>query len=215
MTRLGQTVEVGVGRRVSPLARDTEHRTGRGRQEHEVEAARREGLVQHLGAGDLRPDRALQPAFLQLGEKLGIGDAGAVNDAADRHGTFVVALGQQSLHRLGRTDVECNGFDGHTAGLERPNGVDLLPRGGVVAVIVPVAAGRQRGAARENDPPRSAVREPTGRQQTERTQASGDQVGRVRAAAQRLAHRLAGHRHEAWCQELAVAQRQDRLRRGP
>ncbi len=81
-----------------------------------------------------------------------------------------------------------------------------------LAVAVPVAAGWQRGAAGQDDPARAVVGEPAGRQQTERTQTTGDQVRRIRAASQRLVHRLAGHRREGRCQELAVAQRENRLR---
>ena len=145
---------------------------------------------------------------------MGVGDTGAVDDAANRHGAFGVAFGQQSLHRDGRTDVQRHGFDGDAAHLQRPDGVDLLLGVDVVGVAVPVAPGWQRGTAGQDHPAGAVVGEPAGRQQTERTETAGDQVGRIRAAPQRLADRLAGHRREAGCQELAVAQRQDRLRRG-
>ncbi len=90
----------------------------------------------------------------------------------------------------------------------------FCPGGGVVGVAVPVAARRQSGAAGEDHPTRTPVRQPAGRQQTECTQATGDQVGRIGTTAQRLADRLAGDRLEAGRKELAIAQRQDRLRRG-
>jgi hypothetical protein len=112
VTRSGQSIEIGIRRRVGGLPGDTEHRSGRGNEEEEVEAARREGLVQHLCAGDFRPHRAPKTTLLGLGEELAFGQSGGVYDTAYRGRTVIVAPGEQGLYRAARSDIESHGIDG-------------------------------------------------------------------------------------------------------
>ena len=100
VTRSGQTVEIRICRRVGALPRDTEHRPGRGSQEEEVEAGRREGLVQRLCASDFRPHGAPKPAIRNLSQELAFGDSGSVYDTAYRRSPIAVPPGEQSLHRV-------------------------------------------------------------------------------------------------------------------
>ncbi len=65
-------------------------------------------------------------------------------------------------------------------------------------------------AAGEQETAGAQVGEPGGHQETECAKAAGDEVCRVGSASQRLAYRLAGHRHEFREQEYAVAQHQHR-----
>ena len=127
VTRPGQAVEVGVGRRVGALPRDTEHRPGRGSHEQEVEAARREDLVQRLRTGDFRRHGVPKTALGDLGQELGVGDSGGVDDTAYRRGSIGVPLGKKRLHRVARTHVEGHGIDRDPAQFQRPDGGDLLP----------------------------------------------------------------------------------------
>ena len=146
---------------------------------------------------------------------LAFGDSGGVDYAANRWLPVVVPPGEQSLHRVARSDVEGHGIDGNTTHLQRADGGDLVAHVRVVGVAVPVAPRRQRRAPGENQTTRTAVREPGGHQQTERTHATGDEVRRIGPTPQRLSHRLAGDWRHAGAEELAVAQRQDGLRRRP
>ena len=75
-----------------------------------------------------------------------------------------------------------------------PHGRDALPHrwvGGIAALNrVPIPARRQPAAARQDQAASAQIGQPVGHQQTERTQTTGDQIGRVGAAAQRFADRF-------------------------
>ena len=171
--------------------------------------------MQHLCTGDLRPHGAPKTAVLDLGQQLAFGDSGGVYDTAYRRLPVVVTAGEQSLHRVARSDVEGHGIDGDAPHLQRPDGGDLVAHVCVVGVAVPVAPGRQRSAPGEHQTTCAAVREPVGHQQTEGTHASGDQVCRIGATPQRFSHRFAGDGYQRGREEFAVAQRQDGLGRCP
>ena len=184
----------------------------------EIEAARREDRVEGGRAGHFRPQRGLHPVGGQVGQQLAVGDAGRVHDAAYRRCARIIALHEEGLERRGRPDVQHRDLDGDAAGLQLPYRLDLVPRGLVERVGVPVAARRQRRPARQDHSARAAVGEPARGEQPEGTHATGDQIRRVRAAAQGLPVRLAGgvvgQRRQHLFGQLAVAQRQNGLRRG-
>ena len=84
--------------------------------------------------------------------------------ARPRAQDVVVPPGEQSLHRVARSDVEGHGIDRNTTHLQRPDGGDPVAYVCVVSVAVPVAPGRQRRPASEYQTTRTEVREPGGHQ---------------------------------------------------
>ncbi len=170
--------------------------------------------MQRPRTGNFRRHGVPKAALGDLGQQLGIGNSGSVDDTAYRRGAVGVPLGDKRLHRVARAHVEAHRIHRDPARFQRPDGGDLVPRVGVGGAV-PVATRWQRRAAGQYQSTRAAVREPTRCQQTERTHAAGDQVGSIRAAPQRLADRFTGDRRQDLGEEVAVAQRQDGLGRCP
>ena len=120
--------------------------------------------MQRLCTGDFRPHGAPKAAIRNLGQELAFGDSGGVYDTAYRRLPVVVPPGEQSLHRVARSDVEGHGIDRDATHLQRPDRGDLVAHVRVVGVAVPVAPGRQRSTAGEYQTTCTAVREPGGHQ---------------------------------------------------
>ncbi len=207
LAMMGQRVEERVGCGVTSQQGGSQQGGAGGKVDEEIESSGGEQIVQGPAAVDFRPQGGPQLRVGQFQQCLRVGDPGGVDHTPHRWQAFGLPLFQE-----GGEAVVVGHIDGRPAdlGSRRFQLADGLNLRGPLRVLcrefVPLAAGWQASAAKEDEGPRALAGHPSGDPQAQIAQAAADQVAGIAAPPQFLLRPTGGGSgHQPSCIALIIA----------